>query len=251
MERIFGLVMIFATLATTGNSQTKTTAPAKKTATPAKPAAKAKPAAPAGASVPVLKDSKDSMSYAIGMLDGNFFKMQGITEVNAQLLGRGFDDILKGKAIMTPEQADMLIRNELKKMARKKNQPQIDEGNKFLAENAKRKEVKQTESGLQYEVLQEGSGPKPVATDRVKVHYEGFLLNGKKFDSSRDRGEPAVFGLNEVIRGWTEGVGLMPVGSKYKLYIPYQLAYGEQGQGEIPGGATLVFEVELIEIVNQ
>jgi len=104
---------------------------------------------------------------------------------------------------------------------------------------------------LQYEVIQMGTGPKPADTNVVKVHYEGFLLNGKKFDSSRDRGEPAQFQLNGVIRGWTEGLQLMPVGSKFKFYIPYQLGYGEQGAGgEIPGGSLLIFEVELLDIVK-
>jgi FKBP-type peptidyl-prolyl cis-trans isomerase len=143
------------------------------------------------------------------------------------------------------------VRAELQKNSRKKIQPVIDEGNKFLAENAKKPGVKKTSSGLQYEVLVQGNGPKPADTSVVKVHYSGFLLNGKKFDSSVDRGEPATFPLGNVIRGWTEGVQLMPVGSKFKFYIPYQLGYGEQGSGEtIPGGSTLIFEVELLEIVT-
>ncbi|MCU0380193.1 MAG: FKBP-type peptidyl-prolyl cis-trans isomerase [Chitinophagaceae bacterium] len=237
-------------LGTTGSllAQQKTTAPAKKPATAtAKPATTAKPAPAA----PVLKTPIDSMSYAIGMLDGNFFKMQGVTEVNASLLGRGFEDMIRNKPLMTPEQADMLIRRELQKMSRKKIQPNIDEGLKFCAENAKRKEVKQTASGLQYEVITEGTGPQPTDTNTVKVHYDGFLLNGKKFDSSRDRGEPTVYPLNQFIRGWVEGIQLMKTGSRYKFYIPYQLAYGEQGAGEnIPGGSTLIFDVELIEIVK-
>jgi FKBP-type peptidyl-prolyl cis-trans isomerase FklB len=228
-------------------AQQKTTAPAKKpAATAAKPAA-AKPA-PAG---PVLKTSLDSMSYAIGMLDGNFFKMQGISQVNASLLGRGFDDMLKSKPLMTPEQADQLIRRELQRMSRMKIQPNIEEGQKFLAECAKRPEVKQTPSGLMYEVIRDGTGPQPADTNTVKVHYDGFLSNGKKFDSSRDRGEPATFPLNQVIRGWTEGLQLMKVGGRYKLYVPYQLGYGEQGAGDaIPGGCTLVFDIELLEIVK-
>lgn len=221
----------------------------KKPATPAKPAA-AKPAAAPGTTL--LKTSIDSLSYAIGLLDGNFFKMQGIDQVNPQLLGRGFDDILKNKAIMTPEQADALLRREMQKTARKKIQPNIDEGTKFLAENAKKPGIRTTASGLQYEVLQEGSGPHPAATSTVKVHYDGQLLNGKKFDSSRDRGTPAQFSLTQVIRGWVEGIQLMSAGSRYKFYVPYQLGYGEQGNGEaIPGGSALIFDVELLEIVKQ
>ena len=216
-----------------------------------KPAAAAKPATPAKPAAPVLKNSLDSMSYAIGMLDGNFFKMQGLTTVNPALLGRGFDDIIKGSAIMTPEQADQLIRRELQKMMRKKIQPNIDEGAKFLAANAKRPEVKQTASGLQYEVLKEGTGPKPPEASTVKIHYDGFLLNGQKFDGSRDKGEPLTYEVGRFIRGWVEGLQLMSVGSRYKFYIPYQLGYGEQGSGEtIPGGSTLIFDVELLEIVK-
>ncbi len=216
-----------------------------------KPVAAKKPATTTGTSTPALKTTMDSCSYAIGMLDGNFFKMQGITEVNASLLGKGFEDMLKDKPLMSPAQADMLIRRELSKMTRKKIQPTIDEGTKFLAENAKRPGVKQTASGLQYEVLKEGSGVRPVATSRVKVHYDGTLINGQKFDSSRDRGQPYTTLLNEVVEGWTEGISLMTPGSRYMLYLPYHLGYGEQGSGQIPGGATLIFDVELIEVVNQ
>jgi FKBP-type peptidyl-prolyl cis-trans isomerase FklB len=224
----------------------------QKATTPKKPApTTAKPAAPKTAAAPVLKTTMDSMSYAIGMLDGNFFKMQGITDVNPQFLGRGFDDILKNKAMMTPEQADQLIRREMQKMSRKKVQPNIDEGVKFLSENARRKEVKTTPSGLQYEVIREGSGEHPNAGNTVKVHYEGFLLNGRKVDSSRDRGEPYNAYLPQMITGWQEGIPLMTVGSRYKFYIPYNLGYGEQGSGEnIPGGSTLVFDVELFEIIK-
>src|SRR5690606_28796547 len=130
-------------------------------------------------------------------------------------------------------------------------QAAIEEGEKFLAENKKRDGVKVTPSGLQYEILKLGTGPKPADTSTVKVHYEGFLINGKKFDSSRDRDEPISFALNQVIKGWSEGVQLMPVGSRFKFYIPYSLGYGEQGAGgTIPGGSALIFDVELIDIVN-
>ena len=123
------------------------------------------------------------------------------------------------------------------------------EGEKFLAENAKREGVKVTASGLQYEVLEPSLGQKPKATDTVRVHYEGTLIDGTVFDSSYRRGESITFPLNGVIKGWTEGLQLMPVGSKYKLYIPYQLGYGERGAGQqIPPYATLIFTVELLEI---
>lgn len=223
---------------------------APKPSTTVKPVAKTSSAAKPAL---VFKTAEDSMSYSIGVLDGNFFKSQGIEKINPAVLAAGFADALKGKAVFTPEQCDMIVRNAMQKNVKKKIQPTIDEGLKFLAENAKKPGVKQTSSGLQYEVLVEGTGPKPADTSVVKVHYEGFLLNGdgRPFDSSRERGEPTQFPLNQVIRGWTEGVQLMGVGSKYKFYIPYQLGYGEQGSGEkIPGGSLLIFEVELIDIVK-
>lgn len=208
--------------------------------------AEAKPPAP------VLSSALDSLSYALGMIDATFFKSQGVDTINYALMNKGFDEVLKEKkTLLTNQQADMTVREQLQAFMRKKSQGAIDEGEKFLAENKKRDGVKATPSGLQYEVLKLGTGPKPSDTSTVKVHYEGFLINGKKFDSSRDRGEPISFALNQVIKGWTEGVQLMPVGSRFKFYIPYTLGYGEQGAGgSIPGGSALIFDVELIDIVN-
>lgn len=201
---------------------------------------------------PVLNTSLDSLSYALGMIDATFFKSQGVDKINYALMNKGFEDVLKGKnTLLNTQQADMTVREQLQAFMRKKSQGTIDEGVKFLAENKKREGVKETASGLQYEVLHMGTGPKPADTSMVKVHYDGFLINGKKFDSSRDRGEPTSFTLNQVIKGWTEGVQLMPVGSRFKFYIPYNLAYGEQGAGgTIPGGAALIFDVELLDIVH-
>lgn len=243
-----------------GFSQTKPAAAGKPTTTPPKAAVATKPATPAkptstpakaAASTVVLKNAIDSMSYAIGMLDANFFKTQGITSLNPEALAKGFADALKGTTMCSPEQADQIVRMQMQRITKQKIEPTIREGEKFLAENAKRPGVKTTSSGLQYEVITEGTGEKPVTSSTVKVHYEGFLINGKKFDSSRDRGEPTQFPLNGVIRGWTEGVALMPVGSRYKLYIPYPLGYGEQGSGDaIPGGSVLIFDVELLEIIK-
>jgi FKBP-type peptidyl-prolyl cis-trans isomerase len=229
-------------------------AAAQKPASPGKPAPKpaVKPAPkPATAPPLALKTPIDSLSYAIGMLDGNFFKQQGIAQVNSAALGRGFSDVLKGQTILTPEQADMVIRGQLQQLGRRKIQPNIDACNGFLAQNVKKPGVKTTPSGLQYEVIREGTGPSPADTNTVKVHYVGTLLDGTPFDSSRDRGEPATFPLNGVIRGWTEGVQLMKTGSLYRFWIPYTLGYGEQGAGDkIPGGSLLIFEVELLEIVK-
>jgi FKBP-type peptidyl-prolyl cis-trans isomerase len=232
----------------------KTTATAKTTTTSSVKSSATKPTTvkPSTAQPVSLKTPEDSLSYAIGILDGNFFKTQGVTSVNPTSLSLGFRDAMQGKAIFTPEQADQVLRGEMQKMMRKKIQPNIDQCNSFLSQNAKREGIKQTASGLQYEVIKEGTGERPADTSVVKVHYEGFLLNATRpFDSSRERAEPTQFPLNGVIRGWTEGVQLMTVGSRYKFYVPYQLGYGEQGSGEaIPGGSLLIFDVELIEIVK-
>jgi FKBP-type peptidyl-prolyl cis-trans isomerase len=232
----------------------KTTATAKTTTTSSVKSSATKPTTvkPSTAQPVSLKTPEDSLSYAIGILDGNFFKTQGVSSVNPTSLSLGFRDAMQGKAIFTPEQADQVLRGEMQKMMRKKIQPNIDQCNSFLSQNAKREGIKQTASGLQYEVIKEGTGERPADTSVVKVHYEGFLLNATRpFDSSRERAEPTQFPLNGVIRGWTEGVQLMTVGSRYKFYVPYQLGYGEQGSGEaIPGGSLLIFDVELIEIVK-
>lgn len=258
---IFSLTIVVEALAqtktTTKTTTTKTTSavkPTAKTTTAVKPATAGKPTTskPTTSQPVLLKTPEDSLSYAIGILDGNFFKTQGVTSVNPTSLSLGFRDAMQGKAIFTPEQADQVLRGEMQKMMRKKIQPNIDQCNSFLSQNAKREGVKQTASGLQYEVIKEGTGARPADTSVVKVHYEGFLLNATRpFDSSRERAEPTQFPLNGVIRGWTEGVQLMTVGSRYKFYVPYQLGYGEQGSGEaIPGGSLLIFDVELIEIVK-
>jgi FKBP-type peptidyl-prolyl cis-trans isomerase len=160
--------------------------------------------------------------------------------------------VLADTAIMTQQTAFQYVRTVSE--ARRKVQMEklygknITAGAKFLTENAKRPEVKVTESGLQYEVIKEGKGAKPTSTDRVKVHYHGTLIDGTVFDSSVERKEPAVFGVNQVIAGWTEALQLMHAGSKYKLYIPYQIAYGERGTGNIEPFSTLIFDVELLGI---
>ncbi len=144
----------------------------------------------------------------------------------------------------------MSLFDRLQSNSREKLDAEIKRGQAFLDENKKRPEVTETASGLQYEVLKQGDGPKPSATSKVNTHYHGTTIDGKVFDSSVQRGQPISFGLNQVISGWTEGLQLMPVGSKYRLFIPYNLAYGERGAGgAIPGGAALIFEVELLGIV--
>jgi FKBP-type peptidyl-prolyl cis-trans isomerase FklB len=178
------------------------------------------------------------------------------TETDSTIVLKAFTDKMNGKEVMTAEEEEATImafftkkQEEQQREQAKQNESIKAEGENFLAENAKRPEVKTTESGLQYEVITEGNGKKPAATDVVKVHYKGTLIDGTVFDSSYDRGEPAEFPLNRVIAGWTEGLQLMSVGSKYKLYIPYQLGYGERGAGQdIKPYSALIFDVELLEI---
>lgn len=207
------------------------------------------------APVTVLANAVDSMSYALGLNVGADFgrNIKGIPggKSNIDLLIKGFSTAMKGdSALMTPEFATEYFKNFIEKAQLKDVEVKKADGEKFLNENKTKEGVKTTESGLQYQVLVPAEGVKPQATDSVKVHYQGFLLDGTKFDSSVDRGEPIVFPLNQVIPGWTEGVQLMSVGSKYKFFVPYQLGYGEKGAGNgaIPGFATLIFEVELLEI---
>lgn len=192
----------------------------------------------------------DSLSYAIGVLIGQNIKSQGVDKIVSADLAKALDDVFSGgKLAMDQGQANQVFSEYMTAKNKKSGASQLEEGQKFLEENKKRPEVKTTASGLQYEVLKATDGPKPKATDKVTVHYKGTLLNGQTFDSSYDRGETIEFPLNGVIKGWTEGLQLMSVGSKYKFFIPYNLAYGEQGAGgSIKPFSTLVFEVELFKI---
>jgi FKBP-type peptidyl-prolyl cis-trans isomerase len=247
-KTVFTLVFVAGVMMTYAQTKPAPKPVAKPTTAP-KPVAKA-PVKPKGI---VLKNGLDSLSYAIGILDATFFKQQGIDTLNYEALKQAVRDVIEGTDTlkMNPNMADQVLREKLQAAALKKIQPTIDEGEKFLAENKKRKEVVTTETGLQYEIITEGTGATPADTNTVKVHYTGTLINGKVFDSSRDRGEPIEFPLNGVIRGWTEGVQRMKVGSRYKFYIPYQLAYGTQGSPPvILGGSMLIFDVELLEIVK-
>ena len=207
------------------------------------PAAATKPAPP------VLKNLLDSASYAVGLSVANFYKQQGINKINPNLVSKAISDQLKGEKMLMDEQTANAVMNKfMSQMQAEKSRPNIEAGEKFCAENKKRAEVITTASGLQYEILRVGSGENPGPTDSVTCHYRGTLLDGKPFDNSYDRGEPITFPLNGVIAGWTEGLQLMSVGSKYKFYIPYKLAYGEFDMMSIPGGSTLVFEVELLGV---
>jgi FKBP-type peptidyl-prolyl cis-trans isomerase len=196
-------------------------------------------------SSPSLKNLTDSASYALGLSVANFYKQQGFKNLNAAMIARAINEVQSNKQpLFNEQQANEIIMYFVNPSLR----TTIEEGEKFLANNAKKPGIKTTASGLQYEVLKEGNGAKPKPTDTVVVNYAGTLLNGTEFDNSYKRGQPIEFPLNGVIRGWTEGLQLMPVGSKYKFYIPHDLGYGPNGNGPIPGGATLVFEVELLNI---
>ena len=225
----------------------------KKVTKPA--AAVKKTTATASKAVPssnVLKNQMDSLSAAIGVSFSNSLSSQGITGINTEILNKTIAASLKGeKTTFTSEEANKFIGEYFQKLTEEKGAVVKIEGEKFLEENKKKSGVKTTESGLQYSVIKMGDGPKPTATDKVKTHYHGTLTNGTVFDSSVDRGEPVEFPVNGVIKGWTEALQLMPVGSKWKLYIPYSLAYGERAAGpQIPAYSALVFEVELLEIVK-
>lgn len=192
----------------------------------------------------------DKISYALGLSMGQNLMGSGVQKLAYADLAQGIQDVLeKNQPKVTYQEAQTILGKFFQELETKIAGEQKAAGEKFLKENAQRAEVKTTASGLQYEVLEATLGQKPKSTDTVKVHYEGSLIDGTVFDSSYKRGEPISFGLNQVIKGWTEGLQLMSIGSKYKLYIPYQLGYGEQGAGaSIPPYSTLIFTVELLGI---
>lgn len=193
----------------------------------------------------------DKISYALGMGIGHQLKGMNIENFNVEDFTRSICDILEDKPTeMTAREAQVMLNDYFAKKEQEQAQQAIADGKVFLEENGKREGVVTTKSGLQYEVLTEGTGKQPKATDKVRCHYEGKLIDGSVFDSSYQRGEPADFGLNQVIPGWTEGVQLMKEGAKYRFYIPYLLGYGERGAGaSIPPYSTLIFDVELIKVL--
>jgi FKBP-type peptidyl-prolyl cis-trans isomerase FklB len=236
---------------TTSTQQT----PAAKT--PHSPASKSRPSGAAKAQAPLtLKTQKEKISYAIGMNIGTGMHRQSL-QIDPNILLRGLKDALAGgKTLMTDEEAKAVmtqLQNEMRKAQQEKMQQagasNKKEGEAFLDANKSKEGVNVLPSGLQYKILKEGSGPKPTASDTVVCNYRGTLIDGKEFDSSYKRGEPATFPVNGVIKGWTEALQLMPVGSKWQLFLPADLAYGDRGAGaDIGPDATLIFEVELMSI---
>ena len=203
-----------------------------------------------------LKDQKDKESYSLGYQFGQNLKTQGV-DINLDVYTSGIRDALDGKDSLISQEEIRAVISELQKRVmaarqkevKEKSEKNLAEGKAFLDENKKREGVKTLPSGLQYKVLVEGSGKTPKATDTVIVHYRGTLINGSEFDSSYKKGQPSTFQVNGVIRGWSEALQLMKVGSKWQLFIPSELAYGERAVGgQIPPNSTLIFEVELISV---
>jgi FKBP-type peptidyl-prolyl cis-trans isomerase FklB len=201
------------------------------------------------AAVSPMKTLLDSASYTMGMSFATFYKQQGISKVNIALVTRAISEVMSGKkTLLDDQQANVVMNDYMAKVQAQQSKGAIDSGIAFLKANKTKPGVHTTASGLQYEVITEGTGEHPSKTDSVTCHYRGTLLNGTPFDDSYSRGTPITFALRGVIAGWTEALQLMSVGSKYKLYVPYQLAYGASDYGPIPGGSALVFEVELLAI---
>ncbi len=247
-------------------AQKSTTTPTKTPPPPAKaqptPAAKELPDAPkatkdasSAASNAALPTQKDKVSYAIGMQVGSNLARQGV-EIDPSVFIKGLNDAIAGKLIMTDDEARAVltqlqndVRVKMEEKAKLAAEANKKEGDVFLAANKAKEGIVTTPSGLQYKVLKEGTGPKPTANDKVVCNYRGTLINGTEFDSSYKHGQPATFPVTGVIKGWTEALQLMPVGSKWQLFIPSDLAYGsQQRSAEIGPNATLLFELELLSI---
>lgn len=194
----------------------------------------------------------DKFSYAIGLGIGQNLLSMGARGINVEDFAQAISDVLNSNnTAITHNEAREIVNKYFEELEAKMNAENIEKGKAFLAENAKKEGIVTLPSGLQYQVLKEGNGKKPAATDRVKCHYEGTLIDGTLFDSSIKRGQPAVFGVNQVIKGWVEALQLMGEGAKWKLFIPSELGYGAQQAGElIPPHSTLIFEVELIEVLS-
>jgi len=269
---VIQLLTLGMTLAGNLPAETPAAAPSQTASQPASPkttpaktqtaaAAKKAPASAKTAPTVVLKTQKDKESYALGMKIGSDMKRQGVgAVVDATFLARGLkDSITGGKTALTEDEVRKLL-TQLQTEVQQKHEEEAHtagaasrkEGEAFLAANKSKEGVVTLPSGLQYKILTQGNGPKPTASDTVTCNYRGTLTNGKEFDSSEKHGGPASFPVGGVIKGWTEALQLMPVGSKWELFIPPDLAYGDRGAGaDIGPGATLIFDVELVSIGEQ
>ena len=203
------------------------------------------------ASIANKKHYMDKFSYSIGLGIGQNLSSMGIANLSVDDFAQAIKDVLEGnQTAISHQEAREIVNKYFEELEAKMGAAAIEQGKAFLEENKKRAGVVTLPSGLQYEIIKEGTGKKSQATDQVKCHYEGTLIDGTLFDSSVQRGEPTVFGVSQVIPGWVEALQLMPEGSKWKLYIPSELGYGARGAGEmIPPHSTLVFEVELLEVL--
>jgi FKBP-type peptidyl-prolyl cis-trans isomerase FklB len=197
-----------------------------------------------------MMNERDTASYCLGVNIAENLKSQGLDEVNVDLIAQAMADVFANNDLAIDQnKAAQIFQNYVVSAQERKHAGVKEEGENFLAQNAKKASVKTTASGLQYEVISMGNGPKPTINDKVRTHYHGTLINGTVFDSSVQRGQPISFPLNGVIKGWQEGLQLMPVGSKFRFFIPYDLAYGTRGAGNnIPPYSALIFEVELLDI---
>jgi len=196
-----------------------------------------------------LKTLEDSANYGMGLNAAYFYRQQGVARINSVIVKKACNDALTGKQLLLNDiQANNVMMTFLNGQQALKSKPNIDAGQNFLTENKKKQGVITTGSGLQYEVITQGTGPKPLINDTVVCNYKGTFLNGTEFDNSYSRGAPAEFGLTGVIKGWTEVLQLMPAGSKYKVYVPHYLGYGSGDYNGIPGGSLLIFEIELLRV---
>ena len=219
---------------------------AKKTTTAIKPASRQATGTPVAMKTPL-----DSFSYALGLSIANFYREQGVQNINNTLVMQALNDSKVNKPRLNDQQVNQCIVGYMQVVNSEKAAGSKKEGEAFLAANKKKQGVVELPSGLQYQVMKEGTGAKPTMNDRVRVHYHGTLIDGTVFESSVDRGEPIEFGVSGVIPGWSEALMLMPVGSKWKLFIPSSLAYGDNQAGkDIKPGSTLIFEVELLDIIK-
>jgi FKBP-type peptidyl-prolyl cis-trans isomerase FklB len=197
-----------------------------------------------------LKTLSDSVSYSIGVSIGSNMKKDGLDSLNLEIMKKAIESAINGDSLLVDaQQSQSVIQNYLTLKQKQKGDVNINAGKKFMDDNKKKEGVKELPNGMQYIVIKEGTGPKPTPTDTVSVHYHGTLIDGTVFDSSIERGEPAEFPVGAVIKGWTEALQMMNVGSKYKLFIPPDLAYGDRPAGQkIGANSTLIFEVELLSI---